>query len=109
MRLGIAVRLGGIGGLLAVWCASATITLEPWAPMFRGVDFARGEADANEARLQKVFAMRVDLNDPTVEFFRAPRTVTGEETDGQTDGCVVELWGFGGVNANFFRRQFTTD
>jgi len=104
MRLGIAVRLGGIGGLLAVWCASATITLEPWAPMFRGVDFARGEADANEARLQKVFALRVDLHDPTVEFFSTPANGDRpKETDGQTTAAFVQSYGVSvGVNANFF-------
>ena len=104
MNLKVSLRLATVGLALAAWCASATITLEPWAPMFRGIDFATGEADASEVRQQKVFALRVDLTDPTVEFFSTPSNGEGPlETYGQTTTTFVETYGVAvGINANFF-------
>jgi len=96
--------------LLTACCASAGITLEPWSPMFRGVALAAGEADTNEVRQQKVFALRVDLADPTVEFFSTPSNAEGPlETYGQTTTTFVETYGVAaGVNANFFSPVSTT-
>ncbi len=72
--------------------------------MYRGIEFAAGEADASEVRQHKVFALRVDLSDPTVEFFSTP--AGGEppwETIGQTTTTFVQTYGVSvGVNANFF-------
>jgi exopolysaccharide biosynthesis protein len=96
--------------LLAVWLAGlaftapASIIIQPWAPMFQGIDFTAGEADTNEVYLQKVFALRVDLTDPTVEFFSTPAgNVPSFETIGQTTTTFVQTYGVAvGVNANFF-------
>lgn len=102
--------------LLAVWLAGlaltapAGITIQPWAPMFKGIDFTTGEADTNEIRLHKVFALRVDLSDPTVAFFSTPSGSTAPfETTGQTTTTFVQTYGVAvGVNANFFSPVSTT-
>jgi exopolysaccharide biosynthesis protein len=102
--------------MLAFWLATlalttpAAITVQPWAPMFRGIDFAGGDADTNEVRLQKVFALRVDLTDPTIEFFSTPSNGDAPlETLGQTTTTFVQTYGVAvGVNANFFSPVNTT-
>jgi len=78
--------------------------------MFRGIDFTTGNADTNEVRLQKVFALRVDLSDPTVEFFSTPAGgAPSFETIGQTTTTFVQTYGVAvGVNANFFSPVSTT-
>jgi exopolysaccharide biosynthesis protein len=78
--------------------------------MFRGVEFAAGEADTNEVRQHKVFALRVDLADPTVEFFSTPANGDGPlETYGQTTTTFVQTYAVAaGVNANFFSPVSTT-
>ena len=88
----------------------AAITIQPWAPMYRGIDFARGDADTNEVRQQKVFALRVDLTDPTIEFFSTPSNGDAPlETFGQTTTTFVQTYGVAvGVNANFFSPVNTT-
>ena len=80
------------------------ITVQPWTPVFRGIDFTTGQADTNEVREQKVFALRVDLTEPTVEFFSTPSNGAGLlETFGQTTTTFVDTYGVAvGVNANFF-------
>ena len=72
--------------------------------MYRGIEFAAGEADASEVRQHKVFALRVDLTDPTVEFYSTPSNGAGSlETYGQTTTTFVKTYGVAvGVNANFF-------
>src|SRR5262245_17532042 len=82
----------------------AAFSVNPWTPIFRGVDFTTGEADTNEVRQQKVFALRVDLFEPTVEFFSTPSNEAAPlETFGQTTTTFVQSYGVAaGVNANFF-------
>ncbi|MGI8964470.1 MAG: immunoglobulin domain-containing protein, partial [Limisphaerales bacterium] len=92
--------------LLAIFggFARATITVRPWVPIFKGIDFASGQADTNEVRLQEVKALRINLTDPTVEFFSTPSNGDApEETFGQTTTTFVQSYGVKvGVNANFF-------
>lgn len=84
--------------------ASATITISPWVPIFKGVEFATGEADTNEVRLQKVRIVRVDLTEPAVEFVSTPDNGTNAmETFGQTTTTFVNTYKPAvGMNANFF-------
>ncbi len=84
--------------------AFGAITVSSWSPLFRGIDLATGNADALEERLQKVFALRVDLQDPAIEFFSTPGNGDGAlETFGQTTTAFVNEHGLAiGVNANFF-------
>ncbi len=86
------------------WQLFATITIDPWKPLFRGVDHTQGRADSAEVRLQKVFALRIDLKDPDVEFFTTPGNGAAEkETFGQTTTTFVSTYAVAvGVNANFF-------
>lgn len=92
--------------LVALGCCAvnAAITIEPWVPIFRGVEFTRGEADAEEPRMHKVRAVRVDLTEPAIEFFSTPSNGDGPmETYGQTTTTFVQTYGVAvGVNANFF-------
>src|SRR5437870_4169326 len=104
--------------LIALFCACvgftvaarATITINPWIPIYRGVDFTTAEADTNEPSLQKVFALRVDLIDPAIEFFSTPSNGSAPlETFGQTTTTFVQSYGVAvGVNANFFSPVNTT-
>src|SRR6187399_723017 len=85
---------------LCVYSARATITVSPWLPIYQGIEFASGEADTNEVRLQKVRAVRVDLSNPAVAFFSTP--AGGPlETIGQTTTTFVNSYGVAvGLNAN---------
>lgn len=55
----------------------AATKVEPWQPLFQGVEVARGEADEAEPRRQKVFALRVELRAPGVECFSTPSAAPG--------------------------------
>jgi hypothetical protein len=101
--------------LLLFWlCAStplsATISISPWTPLFKGVDFATGTADASEPRRQQVVALRIDLADPTIQFFSTPGNGAASlETFGQTTTTFVQTYAAAvGINANFFSPVSTT-
>lgn len=82
--------------------SSAAIITNAWVPAFKGVDFTTGEADAAEPRRHKVFAFRVDRQEPSVEFFSTP-SGGPMETIGQTTTTFVNTYGVSvGINANFF-------
>jgi exopolysaccharide biosynthesis protein len=99
------LRIGLIILLLGHSLARAAIITNAWVPVFKGVDYTTGEADTNEVRLQKVFAFRLDLQEPTIEFFSTPANGTNGalETYGQTTTTFVNTYGASlGINANFF-------
>lgn len=50
----------------------AEIKVEPWTPIFQGVELAHGSADAAEPKLQQVIAIRIDLQARGIEFFSTP-------------------------------------
>ena len=82
--------------------SNAAIITNAWVPMFKGVDYTAAEADASEPRQQKVFAFRVDRQEPTLEFFSTPAGGP-METIGQTTTTFVNTYGVSfGINANFF-------
>jgi len=83
---------------------SAAVTVGDWKPLFQGVELARGEADAAEARLQKVTAVRVDLRAPGIEFFTTPSNGDRPlETTSETTSEFVTHYGLQvAINANFF-------
>ncbi len=89
---------------LAPALASAAITVGPWGPMYRGIELARGTADAAEVRIQKVTAVRVDLTAPGIEFFVTPGNSDRPlETDGQLPSEFLIRHGLQiAVNASFF-------
>ncbi len=94
--------------LLSEVATHSAITIQPWVPVFKGIEYASGEADTNEVRLQKAFAFRIDLLDPAVEMFSTPAGGPFE-TIGQTTTTFVNSYGVKvGVNANFFSPVSTT-
>jgi hypothetical protein len=63
----------------ALWAVCCLVVLAPlwaevkvgaWVPVYQGVELASGEA--GEPRLQKAYALRVDLRAPGVELFATP-------------------------------------
>ncbi len=87
---------------------NAAIITNGWVPVFKGVDYTTAEADANEPRQHKVFAFRVDRQEPTIEFFSTPAGGP-METIGQTTTTFVNTYGVSfGINANFFSPVSTT-
>ncbi|MEO5804723.1 MAG: immunoglobulin domain-containing protein [Verrucomicrobiota bacterium] len=90
--------------------ARAVVVVDPWVPIFKGIDFARGKADTNEVRLQEVQAMRIDLSDSNVVFFSTPSNGDAPlETFGQTTSTFLLTYGVqAAVNANFFSPVSTT-
>ena len=91
-----------IDGLFATWRpAHAAITVGAWAPIFQGVEFARGEADP---RLQKVCAVRVDLRARGIELFSTPSGGTvPKETTSETTGEFLAHYRLQvAINANFY-------
>ena len=104
---------GGLAGLVlaaSAFPALATITINPWEPLFQGIEFTTGTADTNEVRQQKVFVLRVDLAEPTIQFFSTPSNGDAPlETFGQTTTTFVQTYGVAvGVNAGFFSPVNTT-
>jgi uncharacterized protein YigE (DUF2233 family) len=82
----------------------AAITVTPWQPLFRGVDFATATTDSAEPRLQEVRAVRVDLQEPGISFFTtpdngpAPRETTSETTAEFLRHHRLQV----AINANFY-------
>ena len=93
------------GGLFATWRpACAAITVGAWTPVFQGVEFARGEADDSEPRLQRVGAVRVDLRAPGIELFSTPPGGAAPmETTSETTGEFLAHYRLQvAINANFY-------
>jgi hypothetical protein len=84
--------------------ARAATKVEPWTPIFQGVEFARGEADEGEPRLQKIFAVRVDLRAPGIELFETPDNGAAPlETTSETTGEFLAHYKLQvAINANFY-------
>src|SRR3989442_3464998 len=72
--------------LIAVVAAHAKIIVNPWSPIFKGIDHATGQMipDGVDPRFQAVNALRIDLRDPDVQMFTDPRCTNcfGYETLG---------------------------
>jgi hypothetical protein len=95
-----------LGWVVGSWATAtlAAVKVEPWTPIFAGVELAGGAADAAEPRLQQVRAVRIDLRDPDIEFFAtpsngdAPLETTSETTSDFVRHYQLQL----AINANFF-------
>ncbi|MBI5766766.1 MAG: phosphodiester glycosidase family protein [Verrucomicrobia bacterium] len=83
---------------------TAAIKVGAWTPVYHGIDLARGEADAAEARLQQVWAVRIDLRDPEVVMLATPGNGDAPlETTSETTVEFVQRHGVQvAVNASFF-------
>ena len=98
-RLGIA---GAVLGFVFVPGRALPDVITPWTPLFKGVDHATGAS--NDARLQQVNALRIDLLDPDIRIFTTPTNGAGLlETDGQTASQFLTTYDPQvAVNAHFF-------
>lgn len=106
------IFLGGFLGrvaLVGIWAlamrpAGAAVTVGTWKPLFQGVEYATGEADAAEPRLQKVRAVRVDLRAPGIELFSTPANGDAplETTSETTSEFLVHHRLQVAINANFY-------
>ncbi len=68
-------RIAGWVLLIGMMCCEpgfSAITVGAWQPIYRGVAYATGSADASEARLQQVRAVRLDLLDAGIVFMTTP-------------------------------------
>ena len=94
--------------LIAAWFASnpalGEITVGPWELIFEGIQHARGEADEAEPRLQKVNALRVDLDHPNLVLFTTPSNGSDPgETDRQTGREFITTYGVqAAINVHFY-------
>ena len=61
--------------LLGAVSQAATITVGPWAAIYKGVELASGQQQAQTTgeRNQQVLCYRVDLADPDIELFTTPK------------------------------------
>lgn len=82
----------------------AAITIAPWEKLNPGIYHTTGQADAYEPRLQKVNALRIDLENPEISFFTTPSNGSASlETTSQTTGNFLQQYGLEvAVNANYF-------
>lgn len=100
MNWKLALVLVAVGG----GSAPAEIKVGKWEPMFRGVELATGSADASEPRVQRVWAVRVDLRAPDVELFSTP--ANGDAPEETTSETTTEFLRHHklqvAINANFY-------
>jgi hypothetical protein len=94
--------------------AQASITVGSWTPLYKGIEFATGQAvpGGTEVNLQQVRALRVDLLDPDVRLFTTPRLTNapaGTDTAGQNTSVFLKSYGVQvAINANFYDPCCTT-
>ncbi len=87
--------------------APAEIIVNPWVPIFKGIDHATGQMipDVVDPQLQAVHAMRVDLTDSNLQIFSDPPCTNcfGYETLGLTTSGFLKAYGVqAAVDANFY-------
>src|SRR5260370_16064115 len=96
-----------IAVLLSIAASPASIIVDPWVPIFKGIDHATGQMipDGIDLQLQAVNAMRIDLHDPDLQMFSDPPCTNcpfGYETLGLTTSGFLKAYGVqAAVNANF--------
>src|SRR5712691_10220279 len=94
---------------ITVAAAHASIIVNPWVPIFKGIDHATGQMipDGVDFQLQAVNAMRIDLHDPDLQMFSDPpcSNCFGYETFGLTTSGFLKAYGVqAAVDANFYNQ-----
>jgi hypothetical protein len=95
-----------IAAMVFLTCCSPVLAdsvhISQWRSIAEGIDCATGES--NSPRMQKTYAVRVDLANPNIEIFSTPDN--GDEplmTSGQTTSEFLKMYGCAvAVNANSF-------
>jgi exopolysaccharide biosynthesis protein len=80
------------------------VTQSGWTPIFQGIDHATGQKtkDGTDNHVEKVNAIRVDLQSPGISFYSTPHTGNNETTR-QTARQFLEQYDLQvAVNTNFF-------
>jgi hypothetical protein len=104
--------------LMIVASAQAQTVLDPWVPLFDGIDYAMGTNTPTGSRmpdLMVIYAMRVDLTDTNLHFYATPRIATDyspgdHETAGYTTSNFLTMHGLQvAINANYFHDPGTSD
>jgi exopolysaccharide biosynthesis protein len=85
----------------AIPCRSE-IVVSDWLPIYRGVAYATGSADAAESRLQQVRAIRIDLLTPGIKFLATPRDGALETRTMPTSAFLKAHSLQVAINAGFF-------
>jgi hypothetical protein len=111
MRKAMARFSSGVCGLLvlASISARATVTIEPWEPLYQGVEHSVGRVSPGEgdSRYLVVHALRIDLKNPDVQLLTTPPitnyVATVRETAAQTISSFLQANQLQvAVNANFY-------
>ena len=78
--------------------------LDPWIPLYNGVDLARGISDGSEGRPQIVTAIRVDLTVPGISFTSTPGNGRGllETLSQTTSEFLASTTAQVAVNTSFY-------
>jgi len=101
------VKQGGVSIVLSAFviCASfcrSEIVISDWLPIYQGVAYATGSADAAEARLQQMRAIRIDLHAPGIKFLATPQE-GALETRTMTTSAFLKAHSLQvAINAGFF-------
>lgn len=80
---------------LALWSGTApvraTVTMEPWTPLFKGIEHSTGNMIPGGGDSQRlvVHALRVDLRDPDIQLFTTPLLPNRAEKSGITGAQTV--------------------
>jgi len=112
-------HLLGLAILLMISAPTKAATfIGPWVPLFEGIDHAVGTNTPNSGGmpdLMVINALRVDLTDPNLQFYAAPRiasdyVVDDRETGGYTTSNFLTMHGLQvSVYANYFHDAGTSD
>ena len=91
------------------WMASAaTIIVNPWQPLYKGIDHATGQQipTLGGERNIRVSCLRVDLTDPDIRLFTTPactNACNGYETLAQNTSHFLEQYGLQvAINCNWY-------
>src|SRR5260370_18091292 len=99
-----------IAVLLSIAASPASIIVNRWVTIFKGIDHATGQMipDGIDLQLQAINAMRIDLRDPDLQMFSDPPCTNcpfGFETLGLTTSGFLKAYGVqAAVNANFYNQ-----
>ena len=100
--------LAGLSSLFLCHVApGALVTVGPWTPIFKGVELASGQQQAQTGSEQnhQVLCLRVDLTDPDVVLFTTPHCTNcgGYETLSENTSHFLEQYGVqAAVNGGFY-------
>src|SRR5688572_5513179 len=93
--------------LFAVAAQAVIVTVDPWVPIFKGIDLAHGRQQKESAgeREHQVYCLRVDLSDPDVKFLPTPHCTNAcaGETLSENASLFLERNGLQAVvNGSFY-------